>query len=74
VMWVAPKGTNRGAADVTLDGGAPTTVDTHATSAQPRRSVYAAGTGNANHTLVVKCNGTAGHARIDIDAFYVLST
>jgi hypothetical protein len=72
VMWVAPKDTNRGSAKVRIDGGTAKTVNLNATSAQPRVGVYVASVSNKAHTLVVTCSGTAGHPRIDVDAFYVL--
>ncbi len=73
VMWVGYKASNRGSADVTLDSESPTTVNTNASTTQPRRSVYVRGFARGAHTLVVTDDGTAGHPRIDIDAFYVLS-
>jgi hypothetical protein len=73
VMWVAPKDTNRGSSSATLDAGTPKTVNLNANSAQPRLGVYVASAANRTHTLVVTCSGTAGHPRIDVDAFYVIN-
>jgi hypothetical protein len=73
VLWVTPRDVNHGQASITVDGGAPVTVDTHNGAVQPRRAMYRAAVGNGNHTLVLKCLGTAGHPRIDVDAFYVLN-
>jgi len=72
VAWVSYKDTTRGSAHVSLDGGATTGVNTHASSATPRIVVYTATTSNGSHTLQVTNVGTAGSPRIDVDAFLVL--
>jgi hypothetical protein len=72
VAWVAVRDTNRGNARVTLDG-VVTGVDTNATTFEPRAESYVGSAGGGTHTLVIKNLGTAGHPRIDVDAFFVLS-
>jgi len=60
-------------ASITLDGKAVSSVDLHATSGQSRRLVMvAAWASSGRHTLKITCRGTAGHPRIDLDAFVVI--
>jgi hypothetical protein len=72
VAWVSTIASNRGSAKVSLDGGAATTVNTHGTATKPARVVYTATTAPGSHPLVVNVLGTAGHARVDVDAFLVI--
>jgi subtilase family serine protease len=72
VAWVAVRDTNRGNARVTLDG-VVTGVDTNASTFEPRAESYVGSAGGGTHTLVIKNLGTAGHPRINVDAFFVLS-
>jgi uncharacterized delta-60 repeat protein len=74
VTWVAPKTSNRGQAEVWLDGRKVATVDLFSATAQARRLVYAANglDPSVTHTLQVKVLGTAGRPRVDVDAFVVL--
>jgi hypothetical protein len=73
VAWVSTVNTNRGAAKVNSDGGANTTVDTHAASLQYRRVVYQRTIPTGSHTLNVQNVATAGHPRVDVDAFLIIS-
>jgi hypothetical protein len=72
VAWVSTIASNRGSATVSLDGGAATTVNTHGTATKPAMVVYTATKALGSHTLVVNVLGTAGHARVDVDAFLVI--
>jgi hypothetical protein len=54
------------------DGGAATTVNTHGTATKPAVVVYTATKTAGTHSLVVNVLGTAGHARVDADAFLVI--
>ena len=77
VAWVTNKSTNRGRAEVWIDGVKVTTVDLYATSGQAQqipfqRSWASPGT----HTLEVRVLGTKSAAststRVDVDAFLTL--
>ena len=70
VAWVSYLGPSRGSANVYVDGVFKKTVSLYATTNQPKRVVYAYYWGsNASHTLKVVVVGTAGHPRVDVDAF-----
>ncbi len=78
MVWVAPKGANRGYAYVYLDGVKVATVNLYASSAQYRKVVFVRGGLNptVSHTLRVYVPGTkptaSGGTRVDVDAFVVL--
>jgi hypothetical protein len=70
VAWVAIVGPTRGSANVYIDGVFQKTISLYAPTYQGRRIVYAQAWGaNAAHTIRVVAAGTAGHSRIDVDAF-----
>jgi hypothetical protein len=74
VSWVAYRGPNRGSAAVYVDGAYKGTVDLYAATYSPQAVVVAASWGsNGSHTLGILCLGTAGHPRVDVDAFVSLS-
>ena len=57
-----------------MDDALGATIDLHASSPEPRRIVYSwASDVSAAHTLKVVCVGTAGHSRIGVDAFILMS-
>jgi len=57
VSWVAPKGPDRGKAEVWVDGAKVRTVDLYASAAQPRKAVYTQSWGvPGSHTLEVGCS------------------
>lgn len=68
---VMPKGSNRGEVSISVDGGAPVTVDTHAASTQNRVVVWQTQLSRATHSVVVTNLGTAGRSRVDLDAVLV---
>ncbi|HET7704272.1 MAG TPA: glycoside hydrolase family 25 protein [Candidatus Limnocylindrales bacterium] len=74
VAWVAARGPGRGQARVYVDGVHAATVNLAASTGQSRAIVFARNWRvNASHTLKVVVVGTAGHPRVDVDAFVRLS-
>jgi hypothetical protein len=70
VSWVSYLGPSRGSADVYLDGVFKKTVSLYSTTYQSKRIVYAYIWGaNATHSIKIVVVGTAGHPRVDVDAF-----
>ena len=78
VAWVAHTSSNRGIADVYLDGNKVATVDLYTASSKPRTMVFVkAGLDpSVTHTLEVRVLGSKNVAssgkRVDVDAFVVL--
>jgi hypothetical protein len=72
VALVSTIASNRGSASVSLDGGAATTVSTNGATTKPRMVVYIKTMASGAHALLVKVLGTAGHPRVDVDAFLVI--
>ncbi len=78
VSWVSSRNTNRGKAEVWLDGAMVATVDLYASSFLPRRTVFARNglSTSAPHTLEVRVLGTRNASaigtRVDADAFVLL--
>lgn len=74
VAWVAYKSAIRGSAQVFVDGVLKATVNLYATTSTARAQVYAFNWATSGtHTLKIVVVGTAGHPRVDIDAFVRLS-
>jgi hypothetical protein len=73
VAWVSTEATTRGSASVQLDAKPPTTVSTNASSTKKAEIVEVVKGASGSHTLVIKVVGTAGHPRVDVDAFVVLA-
>jgi Tol biopolymer transport system component len=70
IAWVGAVGPTRGAAQVYIDGVLKATVDTHAASVKYRQTLYAFNwSSQGSHTIKIVVVGTAGHARVDVDAF-----
>jgi hypothetical protein len=70
VAWVSSRGPDKGSAKVYVDGVYMTTVSLYASTFQAKQVVYAASWGsNGSHRIGVLSLGTAGHPRIDVDAF-----
>ena len=75
VAWVSALGTTRGGAWVYVDGAFAGSVSLRATSGHSRAIVFARNwTSVGTHTLKIVVAGTAGHPRVDIDAFVRLVT
>lgn len=74
VAWVAPKGPNRGKAEVWVDGTRATTVDLYSSTTQQRAVVFRqAWATSGSHVVVVVLTGTKNSSststRVDVDAF-----
>ncbi len=68
VAIVVEKNSNRGTANISVDGGAATAVNTQASSPTHRVIVWQKTLGVGTHTVKVTNAGTAGHSRVDVDA------
>lgn len=74
VAWIAYKSTIRGSAQVWVDGVLKATVSLYSTTSTAKAQVYAFNWATSGaHTLKVVVVGTAGHPRVDVDAFARLS-
>ncbi len=75
VAWVAAKGSTRGSAWVYVDGAFAGSVSLKSTAGQSRAMVFARNwTTVGPHTLKIVVAATAGHPRIDVDAFVRLAS
>jgi hypothetical protein len=73
VALVVPKGPDRGTARIYVDGAYVGSVSLYASAFQARRIVWSRGwASSGTHTVSVVVAGTAGHPRVDVDAFAVL--
>lgn len=73
VAWVAPKSPSSGEAAVYIDGTYIGKVNLYSSRAVPRKIVLARSwSTTGTRKITVRPLGTAGHPRIDIDAFVVL--
>jgi hypothetical protein len=73
VGFVSTKASNRGSANVVYDATPATLVNTNNSATLAGRIVYVHGVTSGTHHLVVTALGTAGHPRVDVDAFVTLS-
>ena len=76
ISWIGYRGRDGGKASVTVDGGAPTVVDTYSPSYRMQATVFtAAGLADVSHTLTIEALGThnslATASKIVVDAFDV---
>jgi len=70
VSWVAYRGPNRGSAAVYVDGVRKLTVNLYSSVYYAKQIVFATNwTTNGTHTITIVNLGTAGHSRVDVDAF-----
>ena len=74
INWIGYRGPDGGIANVQIDGGAPTQVDTYSPTAKYQPVVFTAtGLADANHTLTITVTGQKNAAstssRIVVDAF-----
>jgi GH25 family lysozyme M1 (1,4-beta-N-acetylmuramidase) len=68
--WVSSRGPTHGSAKVYVDGVYKGTVSLYASRNVARQVVFAMNwSSNATHTVKIVVLGTAGHPRVDIDAF-----
>ena len=73
VAWISTAGSSRGSARVYADGVLQGTYSTYRSSAVYRRVVtHRTFAETGTHTYRVEVKGTAGHPRVDVDAFVVL--
>jgi hypothetical protein len=68
VAIVVEKNSSRGTANINVDGGAATAVNTQASSPTHRVIVWQKILGVGTHTVKVTNAGTAAHSRVDVDA------
>ena len=74
VAWVTTRGTTRGKAKVYIDGAYATTVNLWSSSGHSRSIVFARSWSTSGaHSIRIVVVGTAGHPRVDIDAFVRLT-
>jgi hypothetical protein len=72
---VAALGPGRGSAAVYVDGKYRATISLASTTYRARQVVYATSWSTSGvHTLRIVNLGTAGHPRVDVDAFVQLTT
>jgi GH25 family lysozyme M1 (1,4-beta-N-acetylmuramidase) len=75
VGWVAATGPTRGGAWVYVDGVFAASISLRASTGHSRAIVFARNwTTVGSHTLRIVVAGTAGHPRVDVDAFIRLTT
>lgn len=74
IAWVAFRGPTRGSAAVYIDGVYKTTISLYAASYHSRPIVYSfTWASSGTHTIKIVVKGTAGHPRVDLDAFIRLA-
>jgi GH25 family lysozyme M1 (1,4-beta-N-acetylmuramidase) len=74
VAWVAAKGSTRGSVWVYVDGAYAGSVSLYARTGQSRAIVFARNWSTVgSHALRIVVAGTAGHPRVDVDAFVRLA-
>ena len=78
VSWIGYRGPDAGIAQVSIDGGAPVTVDLYATSATYQPIVWTlTGMADAPHTLKIQATGTknaaSSGARVVVDALDIIT-
>ena len=70
IAWVASKGPSSGSAKVYIDGVYAASVSLYRSSSVFRSLVFAKSwDANGTHTIKIVVVGTAGHPRVDMDAF-----
>jgi hypothetical protein len=73
IAWVSTRGPGRGAAYVYIDGVYAQTVNLYASSGHSGAIVFTRNWATTGvHTIRVTVAGTAGHPRVEIDAFALL--
>ena len=71
--WVSTQGPTRGSASIQRDSQPKATVNTHTSTPKTAEIVHVVHGPSGSHKLLITVLGTAGHPRIDIDAFIVLA-
>ena len=73
VAWVAKLSSQRGAADVYVDGALAATVDLYSPTTLVRQIVFTRTWATpAKHTIQIRVRGTAGRPRVEVDALVFL--
>jgi subtilisin family serine protease len=73
IALVAPFGPRQGRLQVWIDGVLAATLNEHATRSIARHVMFTrTGLVDGDHTIRIVALGTAGHSRVDVDAFVVL--
>ncbi len=74
IAWIAAKGPTRGNATIYVDGVLAGTARLNSSTSRSRVVAFARNfSANGSHTLKIVVAGTAGHPRIDVDAFVRLT-
>jgi GH25 family lysozyme M1 (1,4-beta-N-acetylmuramidase) len=74
IAWVTTRGTTRGKAKVYIDGVYVATVNTWSSSGHSRSIAFAKSWSTSGaHTIRIVVIATAGHPRVDVDAFVRLT-
>ena len=73
VAWVAPNGATYGQAKVYIDGKLDATINLNGAPANRLQVYKKTFSKNGRHTITVKVVATAGHPRVDVDAFLYLN-
>jgi hypothetical protein len=72
IAFVSTKASNRGKAEIYLDGQLRATIDLRSSTTRYRQIVWTARVTPGTHTVQVRVLGTAGRPRVDVDAFLSL--
>jgi hypothetical protein len=73
IAFVTTKGPSRGAVKVFIDGAYQTTIDLHAATTTTRFVAFSkAWSSVGTHKIKIVVVGSAGHPRVDLDAFLVI--
>jgi GH25 family lysozyme M1 (1,4-beta-N-acetylmuramidase) len=74
ISWIAYKGPGRGSANVYVDGVYVAGINLYASTNKAKAIVYSRWwPTSGTHTITIEARGTAGHPRIDLDAFVRLT-
>jgi hypothetical protein len=72
--WVSARSPVRGAAGVYVDGALAATVNTYQATTAARVMVFSRSwSSSARRTVEIRVAGTAGHPRVDLDSFVVMT-
>jgi serine protease len=73
IAWIGTKATNRGQADLWLDGAYLGRIDLYSATTKPATVLYSLNvTAGVTHTLQIGVVGTSGRPKLDIDGFAIL--
>jgi hypothetical protein len=70
LAWITTKASNRGKAEVWVDGVLKATIDTYSSTTKYRQLAYQTSwSANGSHKIMIKVLGTSGRPRVDFDSF-----